>query len=303
MTDKTFSKGDTVFSLTGEKAEYVMPYQEQHLVVPHYREDDDFDSTAWPGDPVVWDEVFAKPPVPVVHEEVAEALVELSGLQTRLTGLGRQVAEREEQLRELKRGDSDRLARLKEHRQLARIDDWLAGNITHLVVWTHYGRRVEIVAWADFMKGDGRRDSVPLLVLNGTLEWVDDYARMGIDWVIAKKDSSTTQRVILCNSEAEARERATEAIEKLTAARMRERQSHRATGYDHELEDLVKSMEKIGMPVPADVAEGYALSRRDAADTGLSYARKQLTEAAQKMREAEEQARAAGVATAADHPA
>jgi hypothetical protein len=295
-TTHTFNRGDTVYGIDGQQAEYLMAYEDAHLVLPHFREDeDDWGGHPWPSEPAVWQEVFTKPPVPVVHEEVAAARVELDEIEKQVREAEQQLRAMREERQQLQRDQSAVVARLKQHRQLTRIDDWLAGNITHLVVWEHYGRRVEVKTWAEFMKGDGRRDSMPLLVLNGTLEWVDDYARMGIDWILTKKDSNGTQRVLLCNSEAEARERAAEAIEKLTADRMRQRRNNRSNGYDHELEDCVKSMQALGIPISEDVTAAYAESRQAAAQTCLTHARRQIEKAASDLQAAEAEARAAGV--------
>lgn len=296
MSERTFNKGDTVYAIDGQQGEYLMAYEDAHLVLPILRDDDDgISDQPWPGEPTVWHEVFTKPPIPVVHEEVAAARAELDDLQRKVQEAEQQLRVMQQERLQLQRDQSAVVARLKQHRLLARIDDWLAGNITHLVVWEHYGRRVEVKAWAEFMKGDSRRDHLPLLVLNGTMEWVDDYARMGIDWIITKKDSYSTQRVLPCNSEAEARERAAEAIEKLTADRMKERSRNRTEGYDHELEDCVKSMRAIGMVIPADVAAAYEASRRASAQTLLTLAHRKQAEAEKDMREAKAAARAAGV--------
>lgn len=302
MTERTFNRGDTVYAIDGQQGEYLMAYEDEHLVLPMLRDDDGLSDQPWPGEPTVWHKVFTKPPVPVVHEDVAEARKELDDLHSKVHEAEQQLRTMRDERAQLQRDQSAVVTRLKQHRQLARIDDWLAGNITHLVMWEHYGRRVEIKTWADFMKGDGRRDSMPLLVLNGTLEWVDDYARMGIDWIITKKDSYSTQRVLLCNSEAEARERAAEAVEKLTADRMRVRRQHRTTGYDHELEDCVKSMQALGMTVPADVAAAYDESRRAGANTLLSQAQKRLAEVQQELQKACADARAAGLEIATGSP-
>lgn len=295
MTERTFNKGDTVYSVDGQQGEYLMAYEDAHLVLPMVRDEYDDDAEPWPGEPAVWHEVFVKPPVPVVHEEVAEARKELDAVLARVAEAERELRTMRDERAQLQRDQREVVARLRQHRQLARIDDWLAGNITHLVVWEHYGRRVQVKAWTEFMKGDGRRDSMPLLVLNGTLEWQDSVARMGIDWIITKQDSYITQRVIPCNSEAEARERAKEAIEKLTADTMQKRRQNRDTGFDHELEHLVESMRAVDMPVPADVQAAYDESRRAGALLMLNKARSESAKAAAELAQAEEKARAAGV--------
>lgn len=287
MSTITFNQGDTVYTVDGNECEYVAAGHCGHIVLPLY--DGGPEDGPYYGEPMTFAEVFAEPPQPRLAAEIAEARAELERLQ-------QQVAEREGQLHELQRGDRERLARLKEHRQLARIDDWMAGKITHFVVWRHYDRRVEVKTWDEAMEaGERRRDNIPLLVLNGTLEWVDSYARMGIDWCITSQGSGNTIRVIPCCSAEEARDRAVEAIEKLTADRMRERRNSRTTGYDHELEDCVESMRKVDMPIPPEVAAAYAESRAAAAATSLTLARRELAKAQLSLQEAEAKASAAGI--------
>jgi hypothetical protein len=287
MSTITFNQGDTVYTVDGDECEYVAAAHVGHIVLPLYGGGPE--DGPYYGDPMTVAEVLADPPKPRLAAEIAEARAQLERLLE-------QVTEREGQLRELQRGDRERLARLKEHRQLARIDDWMAGKITHFVVWRHYGRRVEVKTWDEAMEaGERRRDHIPLLVLNGTLEWVDNYARMGIDWCITTQGGSNTVRVIPCCSAEEARERAVEAIEKITADRMRERRNSRASGYDHELEDCVESMRSVDMPIPPDVAAAYAESRAAAAEIGLTHARRELAKAQLAMREAEAKATAAGI--------
>lgn len=287
MSGATFTRGDTVYTVDGNECEYVAAGHSGHIVLPLYGGGPE--DGPYYGVPMTFAEVFAEPPKPRLAAEIAEARTELERLQ-------QQVAEREAQLRELQRGDRERLARLKEHRQLARIDDWMAGKITHFVVWEHYGRRVKVKTWDEAMNtGERWRDQIPLLVLNGTLEWVDSYARMGIDWCITSQGSSNTIRVIPCGSVYEARERAVEAIEKLTSDWMRERRNNRTTGYDHQLEDCVESMREVDMAIPPEVAIAYAESRAGAVATSLTHARREFAKAQLSLQEAEAKATAAGI--------
>jgi hypothetical protein len=115
---------------------------------------------------------------------------------------------------------------------------------------------------------------------------------MGIDWIITKQDSYHTDRVLLCNSEEEARQMAAEAIATLTADRMKKRRDHRDIGCDHELEDCVKSMQAIGMAVPADVAAAYEKSRKAAAATMLAQAQKKVAESQAELQKAQAEANA-----------
>ncbi|HEY8361040.1 MAG TPA: hypothetical protein VIL30_26575, partial [Ramlibacter sp.] len=148
MADHTFNKGDIVFAIDGQQGEYLMAYEDAHLVLPHFREDgDEWGGEPWSNGPTVWHEVFTKPPVPVVHEDVAATRAELDEVEGKLREAEQQLRTMRDERQQLQRDQAAVVARLKQHRQLARIDDWLAGNITHLVVWTHYGRRVEIKTW------------------------------------------------------------------------------------------------------------------------------------------------------------
>src|SRR3990167_1485816 len=85
LAEIPFNKGDTVYSLEGDEAEYVARVPSGHVVLPVYRDGGDDDCAPWPSDEAVtWGKVFAKPPVPVFHEEVVEARAKLRAVEDEL---------------------------------------------------------------------------------------------------------------------------------------------------------------------------------------------------------------------------
>lgn len=296
MADKTFTKGDTVFDIDGHQGEYLMAYEDAHLVLPHFREDaDDWSGSPWSGEPTVWHEVFEKPPVPVVHEEVAAARAELEQLEL-------QVAEREGQLRELQQGDRDRLTRLKEHRLLARIDDWLAGRITHFVTWSRYSDEVKVETFDAVMLSEKERRAmygrgVPLLVLYGSLETDHEIHRTGIEWF--RVSEGDLLRLIPCSSEEDARAIAIKAVGHQVEAWRKNHAGRRPNAetwrYENSSDRLAASLTSLGLDVPEDLAAWRAECASAGAAERLAVARKAAAESQQKVLEAEAAARAAGI--------
>lgn len=293
MAEPTFTQGDTVYSSDGQQAEYLMAHGDAHVVIPRFFRDDDIDEDAparfgWAGEPTVWHQVFDKPPLPVIHEEVAAARAELEQLEA-------SIDKAQRQLRELNDGERQRMARLKENRALARVDEWLAGKVTHFLVWERHGNRLHVQTWKEVMN-DSRergltRSKIPLLVLGGSLEWDHEVARTHVDWYCV--NDGDYLRVIPCASEDEAIALAREALTAAAAQHLAYRRGNGIRGYDHELENLVESFRKVELPLPGDLAFAYGHSRRVGTNTILENARKKVVEAQEALVKAEEDARVA----------
>lgn len=113
--------------------------------------------------------LFEEPPKRTLDDEIAK-------LHETRTDLRRQIGELRQELRTFEDDADGRVSRLKQHKGLERLEDFLAGRITHYIAHT-YGPPT-IVAFEDTKNPDGDyqwRDATKLLTLfgrsNGDLEW------------------------------------------------------------------------------------------------------------------------------------
>lgn len=273
--NQTFKAGDRVFSIQGQEGEYIAraPGMAGHLVAPLYDSPDDrephFDAaTNWP-------EVFTAPPTERLQRDVAT-------LESRRQRVSEELRQLRDQQAAMERTDRDRMARLKQNKQLRRIDDWLAGNITHFVVWERYSDQIVVKTRADLMSNDRRSYRAPLLVLYGTLETDENVVRSGVEW--ARVDNDKEIRVIPCASEAEAREQAAKAlahaVERWRIARKnRGGSSSDSWRYDRGSSRLVADLQALGLPVPDDVTADATELRRQALVHAVAEAAKKSAEA------------------------
>lgn len=142
---------------------------EDHTLVWSQMADEDGD--AYDGELRVVDTAALRsvPPKPSLDSEIAKAQAVLSDLREQLA-----ITRRE--LDTFERDRDGRMARLKQHKALARLDDFLAGRLTHCVEHRSYGPP-EIVAFEDAWAADDscRPKRLRLLTLfgrtDGDLEW------------------------------------------------------------------------------------------------------------------------------------
>lgn len=112
--------------------------------------------------------LHTNPPRQKINNQIVE-------LQATLEDLRQQILARKRDLQDFENGYDDRMARLKQHESLRRLDDFIAGQITHYVEIS-YGPPT-IVSFEDAKTDDAtdKRDKLKLLTLfgrtNGNLEW------------------------------------------------------------------------------------------------------------------------------------
>lgn len=211
--------------------------------IGHTYEDDEDGELFFDGTEIV-DRVYDKAPVEAVSREVRD-------LEARRAQLSDAVA----QLECGERTARKRVDALKVYSQLERVEDFLAGKITHYVTWSSYGDYPApfVSAVQDERCGDSRNKSDPLklLVLYGTdrktVEWKLNYYSDG---------SGNNQRhCVPCCSLEEANTKAREIL-----ARSFEKHAEMRGG-SHFAEQLVKAAKACGAPIPA----GFEARIREAA--------------------------------------
>lgn len=125
-----FTQGQTVYDIHGRAGSYVARAALGHIVEPLH-ESDDWDEPRH-SEAQTWREVFAKPPTAKLHAEVAAIELRLHAARAALDQV------REEQ-RVFEADEKARLARLKQHAALARIDEFIAGKFGLFVRFPEYG--------------------------------------------------------------------------------------------------------------------------------------------------------------------
>lgn len=134
-----------------------------------------------------------------------------------LADLREQIRTEEARLAEADASGKRRLDRLKEHRALVRIEEFLDGKITHFVEWIGEWRPPVIVAASEATTADGghHRSALKLLTLfgktGGDLEWrLNRYS----------DGSGSNNTVYPCRSLEEAQQKAAEIFAEHTASAM-----------------------------------------------------------------------------------
>jgi hypothetical protein len=130
------------------------------------------------GDVVVDGELLALPLSALLDSPPRQQVDdEIAAKRSVLSDLDDQVKARREELANCDDAEAARRTRLKEHKTLGRLDDFLAGRITHYVVCPCGYGPPEIVTWEEAKTTDAGhcRDKLKMLTLfgctNGDLEW------------------------------------------------------------------------------------------------------------------------------------
>lgn len=228
----SYTEGTTVYSEDGRQYTYLASITAGHVVLPVYETPDG--DGHYEGDPIVVERVFSEPITPRIHAEVAE--------------LDRKLAERRQKMDELRKeeaafavAEKERLARLKQHQCLKRLDDFLAGRITHFVLQKWSGvvimTKEECLKTADEWNRNGKE--LKLLSLfgksNGDLQFrVNQYS---------DGSGTYTDATPFC-SEKEA----TEYAKQLIIAQLEEAIPNATT---HSCDRLLEDARRLGVPIPA----------------------------------------------------
>lgn len=240
LPSQVLDAGQTVYDLQGHRGEYVAPLGDAFLVrpwvtIPSW---DGEDMYSEPGGIEVWPQVFLAPPVAILEEEIVR-------LQGEIEAKRRELAEATDEVAGFFRDEKSRQERIKRHADLARLDDFISGKISH-VVKSHYGA-ITIHEFKEVVEQNDRydRDGLKLLTLFGK-------PGNGLQWKVNHYSDGSGQDtdVFPCQSAEEARS---------IAASLLAREFGSDSAYW--LRQAIKSADALEIPVPAEARERCRLGR------------------------------------------
>lgn len=159
--------GDEVYDIHGRAASFIGMSANGYIVEPIY---ENYDEEPSYGQPETWREVFKEPPTAKLHAEVAELANQVKEACDALQLVRKERAAEDAEY-------SRRTAARKHFAQLERLDDFIAGKITHFVVLNDYSDRITIQTFDEFMPviEDRYTKKIRLLCLygdsKGQLDW------------------------------------------------------------------------------------------------------------------------------------
>jgi FtsZ-binding cell division protein ZapB len=258
-----YEKGDIVFNEHGQRFVYVAESDGDHIVRPTVETDEE---EQWEGNPVTLRKIFASAPRDVYDKTIQALDMKVSELQEKRRAL-------EEELRKSKQDETERKKRIMTNAALERIDDFLAGKITHFV-YGEYG--VEIKTFEESTSDPDRRErDVKLLSLygrsKGDLAWkLNDYYDGSGSW----------RHVYPCSS----LEDATNLAKRLIETKYEEWRKDGKNSYW--LTSVVASSVKFGIPIPKDVRTEIKNQFIKTASQHREQKHKEFLEAEDRMRNA-----------------
>lgn len=268
MSAVKHTPGDEVYSIHGEAGRYVASCASGHIVEPIWEDGDGDPSYA---DAVTWREVFTKPPVQKLQAEVAAVEKALAVCRAALEKVR---AER----REFDGEERARLARIKAHEELAQLDEFLAGRITHFVVLNDY-YAPKVKTFEETMRTQGEDRYNPPLRLLGLF----GDPKRNLQWkVMSYSDGSGGSRyeVIPCTSLEQASAKQVELINGAWPRVLK-------AGNYSELTEHVKTARQLGLAVPQEAADRADAIERESAEKNLKSRREEMARAEANLRDAE----------------
>ena len=239
-----FMYGQTVYSATGQVGQFIGVAPDGGFVVsPGWQ---DHDGDFFFEGVTVFDDVYTEPPREQLHAEVAALTKMVSALHDECGLLMAQKREAERDQREV-------LTRLKQHRALTHIDDYIAGRITHFVK-SQYGIYTVEAFETAIMSHERYSKSQKMLTLygdtKGDLQWKLNQYSDG--------SSASEYLVYPCVSEAEATLLCCSLIREHVARCVADEKESSLSG-------LIKSAQTFNVPVPEVLLQRrVAIGQRDA---------------------------------------
>ncbi len=260
----TFKAGDTVYSEHGEEGEFIASTQGEYLVRPIY-EDDDYGPTT--GEVTTWKRVFRTPPKPKLDAETAAAEQKLSALRAEINKLHseRHAFDNEERARK---------ERIKMHEELADLDKFLSGQITHYVSVNQYRPEVEIIAIEDTLEQHGSYYDYGLLKLYPRKGW-DKKVQWTVTWRDPKRsynDDSRTANVFPCCGLEEAQAKAKEITQAMVAEYL-SNENKRSYG-----KELIANCKRHSVPVPQQIVDDVNAAARGSLEYSIGQYQKKIDE-------------------------
>jgi hypothetical protein len=274
MSEKQIpAAGDEVYDIHGRAASYIANSAYGHVVEPIYEHEDDGEQ--YYGKPETWREVFSSPPTEKLHNEIAALQNRLAIEQASLDAVRKMRRDEDAEY-------ATRTAERKRFAQLQKLDDYIAGKITHFVVVRQHYDDMAITDFESFIKSTEHRYERKLRLLSlcgdskGNLSWnVDRYSDgsggdSGYYWPATSYEEALQK----------AHEWLIERYAELRKADPDRRQ--KALTY-------AASAEKIGLTVPDDVAAWVAEMKDSQRQSNLNSARAELEKAQKRLDELEAQ--------------
>lgn len=231
--------------------------------------EDDPDEVFFDGTKVV-KAVYDKPPVEAIHPAI-------TALEERRGELQKSVLS----LQEIERTAKRRVESLKVYDQLARVEDFLSGKITHYVIYSRYGYSESPVPRISTpqaeISGNERHGDMRLLVLFGkrdrTMEWVLNSYSDG---------SGSNDTCIPCCSLEEAQQRAREIL----AASLLKYKVPDQNNCQHGL-DLAAAARGLAVPLPVGFEEALRRCNVRNRESEVERKRKELSDAVAALQAAQ----------------
>lgn len=261
-------QGDEVFDIHGRAAAYLALGADGHVVQPIY-ENEDYEPSY--GNPEVWREVFTTPPTQKLHAEVAE-------IETKLNAARQALHEVQEQRRTEDREYAARANERKRFDQLKKLDDYIAGKITHFVVVQGYGERLSIQEFETFIHSNENRYERKLRLLS-----LFGDSKGDLNWYVNRYSDGSGGDHGLCFPATSYEEALAIAAKWLEQRYAEIRKSEKK----YESHTFADAAARLGLMVPDDIA-AWAKEVHDLARaSSLNNARAELEKAQARLRELE----------------
>ena len=262
MSAVQFAPGDTVYGQDGQEAELVAKSGGSYIVRPVY-EDEDGPQV---GDIQTWPVIFRTPPAPKLDAQTAAA-------EKRLADVTAKVREMEAAKRTFDADEKGRMDRIKRHDQLADLDRYLAGEMTHYVAIHDYYPDVEVIPVGETVESYSSGNGYGILTLCPQRHWDKK-----IYWTVTYKVRdpgvySRTKTVIPCCGEEAANAKAAEVLRGYL------NEYHAEPKKRHYRDELVKCCQKFGVEVPQWLVDDIAATKRALLESSVAEHRKKLAEA------------------------
>jgi hypothetical protein len=265
---ENFKNGDRVFLETGQEAQYVGFAQGRgHIVQRVFEHDQEYGTGSYEtlGRAEEVDRVH-RTPHELRQKLDLEITVKLKTLEE-VTAKGLQATK---EALQFEWDQKERMARLKQHHQLERLDLFLEGKFQWIVIWDNYhGPKILPLNEALATDEDRPHKATKLLTLfgrtNGDLCWnLNRYSDSSAGW-------NESYSAIPCLTEEDARAEAQKVLNDHW-------EPLRAKGsYDEER--WMKASLACGIPIPPDIQEGWDKLQVARADSAIEKAQAELSKA------------------------
>lgn len=246
----------------GQEVEVVSKVDDGYVVRPILEYGDG--EATYLGDPFIVPIVLDEPATEKLHAQVA-------ALDATIADKNRELRELRQQVTEAEKESKARMARLASHKALTRLEDFIAGKITHYAVFGEYDtpRIMTLEATKTDDEGTYRRDTFRLLSLfgrsNGDLEWQLNRYSDG---------SGSNHTVIPTTSEDDAKESVRDFLR--TEGAKLGQPSH------YPRRCFVDAAKQYGVELPAAYVERVQKAEQEGAQRQLAEAEQSLERARQR---------------------